>query len=52
MRYTEQRLAEVSDDHATVLVNHFPLRQEHAKLQRIPRFSTGRATSERRFGSD
>ena len=39
VHYTEQRLAEIPDDHATVLINHFPLRQEHAKLPRIPRFS-------------
>jgi len=37
--FTEQRLAEIPDDHKTVLVNHFPLRQEHAWLPRIPRFS-------------
>jgi 3',5'-cyclic AMP phosphodiesterase CpdA len=37
--YTEQRLSEIPDDHRTVLINHFPLRQEHARLPRIPRFS-------------
>ncbi len=37
--FTEQRLAEIPDDHMSVLVNHFPLRQEHAWLPRIPRFS-------------
>jgi len=36
--YTEARLTEVPDDHATVLINHFPLRQEHARLPRIPSF--------------
>lgn len=37
--YTERRLAEIPEGHRTVLVNHFPLRQEHARLPRIPRFS-------------
>ena len=36
--YTEQRLAAVADGHSTVLINHFPLRQEHARLPRIPGF--------------
>lgn len=36
--YTEERLAAVPEDHTTVLVNHFPLRQEHARLPRIPSF--------------
>jgi predicted phosphodiesterase len=36
--YTEARLATIPADHATVLVNHFPLRQEHARLPRIPSF--------------
>ncbi len=36
--HTERRLDEVPDGHGTVLVNHFPLRQEHALLPRIPRF--------------
>jgi hypothetical protein len=36
--YTEGRLAEIPAGHETVLVNHFPLRQEHARLPRIPSF--------------
>jgi len=36
--YSEQRLAEIPAGHHTVLVNHFPLRQEHARLPRIPSF--------------
>jgi 3',5'-cyclic AMP phosphodiesterase CpdA len=38
--YSEQRLEEALEAHAgpTVLVNHFPLLEEHAVLPRIPRF--------------
>lgn len=37
---SERRLAEALDghDHPSVLIAHFPLRQEHAVLPRIPRF--------------
>lgn len=38
-RMTEQRLAAIPDTSATILVNHFPLRREHAFLPFIPRFS-------------
>jgi 3',5'-cyclic AMP phosphodiesterase CpdA len=36
---TENRLAAIPVDTETVLVNHFPLRRDHAVLPRIPRFS-------------
>ncbi|MBX3226409.1 MAG: metallophosphoesterase [Labilithrix sp.] len=36
---TEARLAALSPDTSTVLVNHFPLRQAHAHLPLVPRFS-------------
>jgi 3',5'-cyclic AMP phosphodiesterase CpdA len=36
---TETRLAAIPDDTQIVLVNHFPLRRDHAVLPRIPRFS-------------
>lgn len=36
---TEKRLAAVPDGHATVLVNHFPLRRDLVRLPRIPRFA-------------
>jgi hypothetical protein len=36
---TERRLASVPPDAEIVLVNHFPLRRDHAVLPRIPRFS-------------
>ena len=36
---TEERLAAIPDDAQIVLVNHFPLRRDHAVLPRIPRFS-------------
>lgn len=36
--YTENRLAAIPAGHDTVLVNHFPLRREHARLPRIPSF--------------
>lgn len=39
VRYTEARLSEIPAGHQTILINHFPLRQEHAHLPRIPRFS-------------
>ena len=38
-RYTEKRLATVDGDLPLVLINHFPLRQGHARLRRVPRFS-------------
>jgi 3',5'-cyclic AMP phosphodiesterase CpdA len=38
-RATERRLEELPADVGTILVNHFPLRYEHAWLPRIPRFS-------------
>jgi 3',5'-cyclic AMP phosphodiesterase CpdA len=38
-RLTEARLAALPEDVGTILVNHFPLRREHALLPRIPRFS-------------
>jgi len=38
-RITESRLAELGPDEALILVNHFPLLQEHARLPAIPRFS-------------
>jgi 3',5'-cyclic AMP phosphodiesterase CpdA len=36
---TEARLAALPPDVGTILINHFPLRREHAWLPRIPRFS-------------
>ena len=36
---TVERLAAIPDDAQIVLVNHFPLRRDHAVLPRIPRFS-------------
>jgi 3',5'-cyclic AMP phosphodiesterase CpdA len=36
---TEKRLAEIPADVGTILVNHFPLRREHARLPLVPRFS-------------
>jgi 3',5'-cyclic AMP phosphodiesterase CpdA len=36
---TEKRLAAIPPDTQIVIVNHFPLRREHAVLPRIPRFS-------------
>lgn len=36
---TEARLAALDADVQTVLVNHFPLRQEHAVLPAVPRFT-------------
>lgn len=42
VRYSEQRLEEAigkNPDCKIVLVNHFPLRADHATLWRIPRFS-------------
>lgn len=38
-RATEQRLSAIPEDVGTILINHFPLRQEHAWLPRVPRFS-------------
>lgn len=39
VRATEQRLAALPEDVGTILVNHFPLRREHARLPAVPRFS-------------
>lgn len=39
VRLTEQRLAEIPADVGTILVNHFPLRRDHAILPAVPRFS-------------
>ena len=39
VRATEARLAALPEEVATILVNHFPLRREHALLPRVPRFS-------------
>ncbi len=36
---TERRLAALPTDAPTVLVNHFPLRRDHAVLPLVPRFS-------------
>lgn len=36
---TEARLAALPPDHATVLINHYPLQYAHALLPRIPRFA-------------
>jgi 3',5'-cyclic AMP phosphodiesterase CpdA len=36
---TLERLAQIPEDTATVLVNHFPLRRTHARLPLAPRFS-------------
>jgi len=36
---TEARLAALPSDTSTILVNHFPLRQAHARLPLVPRFS-------------
>lgn len=38
-RATEERLSALPEDVSTILVNHFPLRREHALLPRVPRFS-------------
>ncbi len=38
-QWTEQRLARLDPRHPIVLVNHFPLRSEHAVTPLIPRFS-------------
>jgi 3',5'-cyclic AMP phosphodiesterase CpdA len=39
VQLTEERLAAIPADAQVVLVNHFPLRRDHAVLPRIPRFS-------------
>ncbi|GCE31647.1 metallophosphoesterase [Dictyobacter alpinus] len=39
LAYTEKRLAAIPATHSIVLINHFPLRQEFARVYRIPRFS-------------
>lgn len=54
---TETRLAAIGTDTRLVLVNHWPLRRDHAILPRIPRFSIWcgtRATEDwhRRFSID
>ncbi len=36
---TEKRLDAIPVDVGTILVNHFPLRRDHARLPRVPRFS-------------
>lgn len=36
---TRARLGAIPADHGTILVNHFPLRRDHARLPAIPRFS-------------
>jgi 3',5'-cyclic AMP phosphodiesterase CpdA len=36
---TESRLSAIQDDTRIILVNHWPLRRDHAVLPRIPRFS-------------
>jgi Calcineurin-like phosphoesterase len=36
---TRARLSRLPADARTVLINHFPMRQDHAVLRRIPRFS-------------
>jgi hypothetical protein len=36
---TRARLADIPADHRTILINHFPLRRELARLPAIPRFS-------------
>lgn len=36
---TAKRLAALPQDYATVLVNHYPLQRDHARLPRFPRFS-------------
>jgi 3',5'-cyclic AMP phosphodiesterase CpdA len=38
-KMTEQRLETYRNDLPTVLINHFPLREDLARLPRIPRFS-------------
>ena len=39
VQVTEERLASVPGDHSLILVNHFPLRRDLARLPAIPRFS-------------
>ena len=39
VEYSERRLGETCTNAPSVLVNHFPLRQELVRLHRIPRFS-------------
>ena len=39
VEYTRERLAAIPPDTRIVLVNHWPLRYEHAQPPRIPRFS-------------
>lgn len=55
--YTEARLAQISANTRIILVNHWPLRAEHGRPPRIPRFSIWcgtRATDawHRRFSVD
>ncbi|NVK32877.1 MAG: metallophosphoesterase [Rhodobacteraceae bacterium] len=37
--YSLKRLSEIPDNHRTILVNHFPLREELVHIPRAPRFS-------------
>ena len=39
VEHTRARLEAIPPEFATVLINHFPLRYEHVRLPRIPRFS-------------
>lgn len=39
VRLTEARLEALPEAASTILVNHFPLRREHAVLPRVPRFA-------------
>lgn len=55
-RYTETRLARAADRGELVIVNHYPLREEHAVLPLIPRFTVWCGTRRtqdwhRRFGA-
>lgn len=35
----ERRLQAIPDSYSLILINHFPLRREHVRVNRIPRFS-------------
>ena len=39
LRYTEDRLQQVSPETPLILINHFPFRQDLIRLKHIPRFS-------------
>lgn len=60
LRFSEMRLEQALQDHpeaSFILINHYPLRYEHVRLRRIPRFSLWcgtRATEEwhRRFPTE